>query len=233
MALVEISRLSFSYGGSPALKSLSFLLETGEKVALLGANGSGKSTLLLNLIGILRGEGEIRVDDLLLQDENLAAIRARVGLVFQDPDDQLFSPTVRDDVAFGPSYQGLSREQVEHRVSQALRAVRMEDFADRPPHQLSGGQKKQVALATVLSMQPGLLVLDEPTSSLDARARRGLLNLLAELPQAMLIATHDLALVEELCPRVLVLRDGELVLDAPTQQLLGQPQLMEEYGLVA
>lgn len=233
MALVEISNLTFSYADRPVLKALSFLLEAGERVALLGANGSGKSTLLLNLIGILRGQGEIRVDELLLQEQTLSAIRARVGLVFQDPDDQLFSPTVREDVAFGPSYQGLDPEQVEQRVNQALRAVGMIEFADRSPHQLSGGQKKQVALATVLSMQPQVLVLDEPTSSLDARARRGLLNLLTELPQAMLIATHDLALAEELCSRVLVLNEGELVMDAPTQDLLRHRNLLEQYGLVA
>lgn len=233
MALIEVSRLCFAYQEKPVLEDIHFSLEPGERVALLGANGSGKSTLLLTLNGVLRAQGSLTVDALTLDEKNLAAIRARVGLVFQDPDDQLFCPTVKDDVAFGPRYQALPPEEVEQRVRSALQAVGMEEFADRPPTQLSGGQKKQVALATVLSMQPQLLVLDEPTSSLDARARRTLLNLLAGLPQAMLIATHDLGLAEELCPRSLVLSQGRLEMDVATAELLQQRERMLEYGLIA
>ncbi|WP_298490356.1 energy-coupling factor ABC transporter ATP-binding protein [uncultured Chloroflexus sp.] len=181
-------------------------MAAGEKVALLGVNGAGKSTLLLQLNGTLRpSSGTIVVDGLPVTSSNLGQIRARVGLVVQNPDDQLFSPTVGDDVAFGPRYMGLAPTEVDRRVRQALQAVGMTGYEQRPPHRLSLGQRKRVALATVLAMQPSVLALDEPSAGLDPRARRELSTLLRTLPQTMLVATHDLALVTEVCPRVIVI----------------------------
>ncbi len=164
-------------------------------------------------------------------DGNLGQVRAMVGLVFQDPDDQLFSPTVFDDVAFGPLYQGLPEAQVRARVAEALAAVRMQDYAPRVSHHLSVGQKKRIAIATALSMQPEILVLDEPTAGLDPRARRDLIHLLRELPQTMLIATHDLRMVAELLPRTLVLDQGRIVKDDATRAILDDEDLLRAHGL--
>ncbi len=231
---VEICGLSFSYpDGKAALSGVDLRIAPGEKVALVGPNGAGKSTLLLHLNGLLRGSGEVRVAGFPLRDESLARIRALVGLVFQDPDDQLFSPTVFDDVAFGPIYQGLSEPEVRARVGTALRAVGMEDRMHRVSHHLSAGEKKRVAIATVLAMEPEILVLDEPTSGLDPRARRGLVNLLRELPLTMLVATHDMRMVAELLPRTVVMDGGAVVADGPTQEILAQSALLEAHGLEA
>jgi cobalt/nickel transport system ATP-binding protein len=191
---VRIDHLSFAYGdGHRALRDVSLTVQPGEKVALVGPNGAGKSTLMLHLNGILQpGSGSVTVCGLLVDDRALGKVRARVGLVFQDPDDQLFSPTVFDDVAFGPIYQGFSEKEVRARVDRALAAVQMCDYVSRVSHHLSVGEKKRIAIATVLSMDPDILVLDEPTAGLDPRARRGLITLLCTLPQTMLIPTHDL-----------------------------------------
>lgn len=232
MALIRLESLRFAYD-RPVLKGISFELGEGERAALLGPNGAGKSTLLLHLNGVLRGDGQVTVAGHRLEDATLARIRGLVGLVFQDPDDQLFCSTLYDDVAYGPRYQGLPAAEVDRRTRAALRAVGLEDRADAAPHHLSGGQKKRAALATVLSMEPQLLVLDEPTAGLDARARRQLLDALAALPQALLVATHDLELARELLPRALVLDDGELVLDCPTDGLLADRSRLERHGLVA
>jgi energy-coupling factor transporter ATP-binding protein EcfA2 len=166
-----------------------------------------------------------------ISDGTLGEIRSAVGLVFQDPDDQLFSPTVFDDVAFGPIYQGLPEPEVRGRVTAALSAVGMEDRAQRVSHHLSGGEKKRVAIATVLAMQPEVLVLDEPAAGLDPRARRGLIQLLASLPQTMLVATHDMRLVAELLPRTIILDDGQISSDGPTTELLASPDLLRAHGL--
>ncbi|MDO9128686.1 MAG: ABC transporter ATP-binding protein, partial [Anaerolineales bacterium] len=180
---IEVEHLSFSYpDGHPALQDVSLSIAPGEKVALVGPNGAGKSTLVLHLNGILTGEGTVRVCGLAVEQKNLSSVRAAVGLVFQNPDDQLFSPTVYEDVAFGPLYQGLEPAEVAGRVDSALAAVRMSGYARRVSHHLSAGEKKRIAIATVLSMEPEVLVLDEPTAGLDPRARRGLINLLRELP---------------------------------------------------
>jgi len=232
-ALIQIDRLSYSYpDGKIALRDINLSVEKGEKIGVVGANGAGKSTLLMHINGIFSGEGKIHVDGLEITRKNLAKIRARVGVVFQNPDDQLFSVTVFDDVAFGPRYQGLPVEEVNSRVKKALTAVQMEGYETRNPYHLSGGEKKRIAIATVLSMEPEVLVLDEPTAGLDPRACRELIDLLSQLPQTMLVATHDLALVEKLTPRMIIMNDGRIVADALTRQLLKDEPLLLENGLV-
>lgn len=229
---VEIKGLEFRYpDGRWALRGVDLVIAPGEKVALVGPNGAGKSTLLLHLNGILRGEGVVRVLGMEVADSHLARIRARVGLVFQDPDDQLFSPTVFEDVAFGPLYAGLPREEIEQRVTWALAQVGLEGYAQRFSHHLSLGEKKRAAIATVLSMQPDLLALDEPSAGLDPRARRRLIGLLQTLPQTMVAATHDLALVQEVFPRTVVMDEGQVVADGPTQALLADRALLAAHGL--
>ena len=229
---VEIEHLSFAYpDGHQALKDVSLHVGHGEKVALVGPNGAGKSTLLLHLNGILTGQGRVRVCGLDLSKETLPRIRALVGLVFQLPDDQLFSPTVFDDVAFGPIYQGLPVAEVHERVTEALQAVHMSQAAHRVSHHLSVGQKKRIAIATVLSMRPQVLTLDEPSSGLDPRARRDLIQLLSELPQTMLVSTHDMLMVRELFPRLVIMDEGRVVADGATEVLLNDVALLEAHGL--
>ena len=229
---IEIRNLSFSYpDGHEALKDVLLSIAPGEKVALVGPNGAGKSTLLLHLNGILIGQGRVTVCGLTVEQKNFSRVRAAVGLVFQNPDDQLFSPTVFDDVAFGPLYQGLGLDEVAARVTSALSAVRMTGYARRVSHHLSAGEKKRIAIATVLSMNPEVLVLDEPTADLDPRARRGLINLLRELPVTMLVASHDLRMVGGLFPRMVIMDDGRIVADGPTGELMKDEKLLEAHGL--
>ncbi|MCC7359954.1 MAG: ABC transporter ATP-binding protein [Anaerolineales bacterium] len=239
-ATIEINDLKFKYpDGQAALVGLSLTVRPGERVALVGPNGAGKSTLMLHLNGILQGEGRVRVCGYALDTSQEAAgaggdlgkVRAAVGLVFQDPDDQLFSPTVYEDVAFGPLHMGLPTPQVKERVSQALAAVGMGDYAGRISHHLSVGEKKRIAIATVLSMEPQLLVLDEPTAGLDPRARRGIINLLRGLPQTILASTHDLLFVRELFPRMVIMDRGQIVADGPTAAFLEDRGLLEAHGL--
>jgi cobalt transport protein ATP-binding subunit len=230
---VRIEHLSFAYGdGHQALRDVSLTIQPGEKVALVGPNGAGKSTLMLHLNGILQpGGGSVTICGLAVAEKTLGKVRGQVGLVFQDPDDQLFSPTVFDDIAFGPIYQGLSEKEVRTRVDHALAAVHMSDYAGRVSHHLSVGEKKRIAIATVLSMRPEVLVLDEPTAGLDPRARRGLIALLRALPQTMLISTHDLRMVAELLPRTVVMDHGQIVADGPTGEILADAALLEAHGL--
>ncbi len=229
---IEVDNLSFHYpDGHAALHQVSLKIEPCEKVALVGPNGAGKSTLILHLNGILTGEGALRVAGLPVIPENLARVRARVGLVFQNPDDQLFSPTVYEDVAFGPIYQGLPPAEVRQRVEEALRVVNMSEYADRVSHHLSTGEKKRIAIATVLSMQPEVLVLDEPTAGLDPRARRALINLLDQLDITMLVSSHDMHMVREIFPRMVVMDEGAIVADGPTQALLQDEALLNAHGL--
>jgi energy-coupling factor transporter ATP-binding protein EcfA2 len=231
-AIISVEHLSYQYpDGTPALHDITFNLMPGEKVALIGANGAGKSSLLYQLNGILNGQGSVRVAGLEVKKPNLPRIRALVGLVFQDPDDQLFSPTVFEDVAFGPIHQGFNKEEVRRKVEEALATVKLPELSGRSPFHLSGGEKKRVAIATVLSMQPEILVLDEPTEGLDPRSRRELIDFLAELPQTMLIATHDLALAAQLTPRTLVLNQGTLVRDGETAGILADGDFLLENGL--
>jgi cobalt/nickel transport system ATP-binding protein len=198
------------------LDGVNFTVYPGEKIALVGANGAGKSTLIQHLNGILMGQGEVKVLGMTVEKKNLKQIRGKIGIVFQNPDDQLFSPTVYEDVAYGPLYQGLREEEIDQRVTQALAMVGMPDYRERISYHLSIGEKKRIAIATVLSMQPEILVMDEPTSGLDPRARRELINLLNHLPQTMLIATHDLDMVIKLLPRRVFLFLGRVVADGLT-----------------
>jgi len=229
---IEVQDLSYAYHDSlPALLGLSLSVQKGEKVALVGPNGAGKSTLLLHLNGILQGEGTVRVMGREVAEPNLGRIRAQVGLIFQDPDDQLFSPTVFDDVAFGPLYAGLPEEEVRHRVRWALAQVGMEAYSERISHHLSLGEKKRAAIASVLSMQPEILALDEPTAGLDPRTRRRLIELLRELPQTMICATHDMHMVADVFPRTVVVDGGQVVADGPTKEILADEELLEAHGL--
>jgi cobalt/nickel transport system ATP-binding protein len=233
--VIEVEGLRFAYhDGREVLHGVNLTINQGEKVALVGPNGAGKSTLMLHLNGILGhkdGKGEVRVMGHSLTKENLGMIRSQVGLVFQDPDDQLFSPTVFEDVAFGPLHMGLPEDEVRQRVVWALDQVGMGEYASRVSHHLSIGEKKRVAIATVLSMSPEILVLDEPSAGLDPRARRSLINLLRDMSQTILVSTHDIRLVEELFSRMVIMDQGSIVADGSTSILLSDEALLEAHGL--
>ena len=230
--ILQIRDLHFSYpDGHQALRGIDFSVCEGEKVALVGPNGAGKSTLMLHLNGILGENSPVSIAGLEINKDNLPTIRALVGLVFQNPDDQLFSPTVFDDVAFGPLHMGLPEEEVYLRVEKALADVHMTNFGERLSHHLSMGQKKRIAIATVLAMEPHILVLDEPSAGLDPRARRSLINFLKELPITMLVSTHDLRMVEDLFPRMVIMDEGKIVADGYSRDLLQDDELLEAHGL--
>lgn len=230
--LLVVEGLSYHYpDGHSALRGVSLQVGRGEKVALVGPNGAGKSTLMLHLNGILQGEGQIHIAGLSVDKRNLPLIRAMVGLVFQNPDDQLFSPTVFEDVAFGPLHIGLPVTEIHNRVAEALKQVGMEAYKDRLSHHLSVGEKKRIAIATVLSMQPEILALDEPSAGLDPRARRSLIRLLDSLPLTMLVSTHDMRMVRELFPRMVIMDEGRVVADGPTELLMNDAVLLETHGL--
>jgi cobalt transport protein ATP-binding subunit len=228
-----VEDVAFAYpDGHQALFGVDLRIDPGERVALLGPNGAGKTTLVLHLNGILRaGRGSISVAGLPVTKANLREIRSRVGIVFQDPDDQLFMPTVGEDVAFGPRNLGLPEPEVAARVAEALQQVGMAGFADRPPHHLSFGQRRRVAVATVLSMHPEILVLDEPSSNLDPAGRRELAEVLEALPVTLLMVTHDLPYALQLCGRSVVLDDGVVVADGPTRELLADAALLGAHRL--
>jgi cobalt/nickel transport system ATP-binding protein len=230
--VLSVQDLHFSYHDSHlALRGVSFELCEGDKVALVGPNGAGKSTLLLHLNGILTGQGDVIVGNERITRDNLPAVRAMVGVVFQSPDDQLFSPTVFEDVAFGPLHMGLPNDEILARVDSALEAVQMSGYKHRLSHHLSVGEKKRIAIATVLSMNPQILILDEPSAGLDPRARRALINLLRDLPITMLVSTHDMKLVEELFPRTIVMDEGLIVADGNTKEILQDEKFLNEHGL--
>lgn len=231
--LVEARELTHVYeDGTVALRDVSFRITHGESVAIIGANGAGKSTLLMHLNGHLAAtRGEVRIGDTPLTRETLPAIRRTVGLVFQDPDDQLFMPTVHDDVAFGPRNQGLPEAEVERRVHDALEHVGIWHVRAKPPYRLSGGEKKRAAIAGVLAMSPDILVMDEPTSGLDPRARRQLIGLLAEFRHTRIFTSHDLDMVLDLCPRTIVLSGGAVMADGPTRDIFSDDALLERCQL--
>ena len=230
---VDVRDLVYTYpDGFEALKGITLSLARGEKVALIGPNGAGKSTLMLHLNGInFPTSGSVSIGGLAVNKANIGRVRAEVGLVFQDPDDQLFSPTVYDDVAFGPVHMGLSKAEVDKRVTAALEVVGLAGFEQRQPYHLSIGQRKRAALATVLSMSPSVLVLDEPSAGLDPRGRRELINLFRGLEQTMLVSTHDMKLVAEVFPRTVIVDGGRIVADGPTGTILEDKDLLEAHGL--
>jgi cobalt/nickel transport system ATP-binding protein len=248
---VEVSSLSYHYpDGSPALRGVGFSVAAGERLALLGPNGAGKSTLLLHLAGLLPerhrylhlhggphrphrhdAPGRIAIDGVELDRRSLRFVRDRVGIVFEDPDDQLFGLTVGEDVAYGPQARGWQPEEVQAAVRRALEAVRLSGFESRSPHHLSAGEKRRACLAGAPACRPGLLLLDEPSSGLDPRGRRELAGLLAGLPATLVIASHDLEFLSRLCPRSLILDRGETVADGPTAKLLADPELLARHGL--
>ena len=231
--VLDLRGVAFAYpDGHQALFGVDLHVHPGERVALLGPNGAGKTTLVLHLNGILTaGAGSVTISGLPVTKDNLLEIRRRVGIVFQDPDDQLFMPTVREDVAFGPANLGLAREAIDERVESALRLVGMLDFADRPPHHLSFGQRRRVAVATVLAMEPEILVLDEPSSNLDPASRRELAEIITALGVTVLMVTHDLPYALQLCERSVVLSDGVIAADGATADLLTDAELLARHRL--
>ena len=231
--IIEMTNLEYSYpDGTVALQDVSFRITHGESVALVGANGAGKSTLLLHLNGYLTPtQGSVRIGDFPITKHTLPAIRRTVGMVFQNPDDQLFMPTVYDDVAFGPLNLGLPLAEVDTRVMNALTIVGLAHVKDKPPYRLSGGEKRSAAIATVLSMSPDILVMDEPSSNLDPRSGRNLINLLKTFQHTKIIATHDLEMVLDLCERTIILHQGRIIADGAPFELFQNDALLEESHL--
>jgi cobalt/nickel transport system ATP-binding protein len=231
--IVQVEDLAYTYpDGTAALQGVSFRITHGEAVALVGANGAGKSTLLMHLNGTIRpSAGVVRIGDYPLTRGTLDEARRTVGMIFQNADDQLFMPTVGDDVAFGPLNLGLPPEEVEARVLSALETVGAAHLRDRPPYRLSGGERRAAAIATVLAMSPSILVMDEPSSNLDPRARRLLINLLRSFQHTKIIATHDLDLVLDLCPRTIVMHQGTVAADGPTPEIFHDDALLERCRL--
>lgn len=233
---LEVKELAFAYpDGHQALFGINLKIAAGERVALLGPNGAGKTTFVMHLNGLHAAQhGEVIIDGEVIDTEakeSLRAIRGKVGIVFQDPDDQLFMPTVFDDIAFGPQNLGFSGKELEDKVLAALDRVGMSEFKDRPPHHLSFGQRRRVAVATVLAMSPSMLVLDEPSSNLDPASRRELAEILTSLPITMIMVTHDLPFAYELCERSIILAGGEIVADGKTEEILRDSELLKKYRL--
>ncbi len=229
--VLDVRDLAFAYpDGRQVLFGVNLSVTRGERVAILGPNGAGKTTLVLHLNGVLgvggNAAGSVTVDGLTVSTSSLREIRRRVGIVFQDPDDQLFTPTVWDDIAFGPANLGLRDGELTARVERALDAVGMTEFARRPPHHLSFGQRRRVAAATVLSMDPSLLVLDEPSSNLDPAARREFADIVQALGLTTLMVTHDLLYALQLCPRSVIMNGGRIVADGPTAEILADAELL-------
>ncbi|MDO5116836.1 MAG: ABC transporter ATP-binding protein [Synergistaceae bacterium] len=232
--MLDIENLSVSYpDGTRAVTEVGFRLARGESAALIGANGAGKTSLIMALVGVLPSTGTIRAGGTLLTKKSLAEIRRKVGVLFQNPDDQLFMASIYDDIAFGPRNMGLSEEETARRVDESLALLRIEQLRGKTALKMSGGEKRMAALATLLSMKPDIMLFDEPTAFLDPRARRNLINVLNSLPHTKLIATHDLAFAEEVCGRAVLLREGRLFADGPARELLHDAALMEACGVEA
>ena len=231
--IVQAENLHYTYpDGTVGLSDINFKIHHGESVALVGSNGAGKSTLLLHLIGCLTAtKGDIRIGDYPLNKKNLKAVRRSAGMVFQDPDDQLFMPTVFDDVAFGPINLGLPEADVEQRVVEALETVGVPHLIKRSPNKLSGGEKRAVAIATILATKPDILIMDEPSSNLDPASRRRLIRMLKTFTHTKIIATHDLDMALELCERTIVLKKGEIVADGITKELFMNEHILLMSGL--
>lgn len=232
--MLTINNVTVEYpDGTKAINNLSLNVKSGEKLALIGANGAGKSTLMLAIEGILDSTGEIKIDDLVVDSKNIVKVRQQVGMLFQNPDDQLFMATIYDDIAFGPRNAGLDEDSVKYRVEDRLKLLNIEHLKDKTALKLSGGEKRMAALATVLAMKPSVMLLDEPTAFLDPKARRNLINVLNSLPHTMLIATHDLTFAKEVCREAVVIKDGNFFAKGNCDEILYNQELMDEGGIEA
>lgn len=233
MTAIEIRHLSYAYpDGHPALEDVNLRVERGECLGMIGPNGAGKSTLLLHLNGLLSGTGgEIQILGQAIKKQNLNWVRRKVGLVFQNPDDQLFCPTLFEDVAFGPLNSQIPISEIPGRVAKALEKVGLRGFDHRSPHHMSVGEKRKASLATILSMDPEIIVLDEPSSNLDPRSRKELIELLRSFPQTRVVATHDLEMVLQLCDRVVLLAQGKIVATGKPDEILADESILQSYGL--
>lgn len=226
--MIEFRNVSFGYDGVNAVvNELSFAIERGETVGLIGANGAGKSTVMKLMLGLLSGSGQIVVDGLTLDRKNLAEIRRKVGFVLQDSDNQMFMPTVYEDMIFGPRNYGLSREEADRRVDAVLEKLNLQDLKHRHNHKISGGEKRMAAIATILAMEPEVILMDEPSTALDPVNRRTVINIINQLPQTKLIASHDLDMILDTCQRVILLSHGQIVADGPTEAILRDKALLE------
>lgn len=232
--MLTINNVTVEYpDGTKAINNLSLNVKSGEKLALIGANGAGKSTLMLAIEGILDSTGKIKIDDLVVDSKNIVKVRQQVGMLFQNPDDQLFMATIYDDIAFGPRNAGLDEESVKYRVEDRLKLLNIEHLKNKTALKLSGGEKRMAALATVLAMKPSVMLLDEPTAFLDPEARRNLINVLNSLPHTMLIATHDLTFAKEVCREAVVIKDGNFFAKGNCDEILFNQELMDEGGIEA
>ena len=228
MKMIEFQNVSFSYDGErPVVENLSFTIENGESVGLIGANGAGKSTIMKLLLGLLSGQGLILVDGLTVNKQNLPAIRQKIGFVLQDSDNQMFMPTVYEDMIFGPRNYGLSKEETEQRVDAVLNQLGLTALKHRYNHKISGGEKRMAAIATILTMEPETILMDEPSTALDPVNRRAVINTINTLPQTKLIASHDLDMILDTCQRVILLARGKIVADGPADHILRDQALLE------
>ena len=225
--MIEFQNVSFSYGDVPVVENLSFTIQKGETVGLIGANGAGKSTIMKLMLGLLSGSGEIQVDGLPVCRDNLAEIRKKIGFVLQDSDNQMFMPTVYEDMIFGPRNYGLSKEETEKRVDTVLTQLGLQDLKHRHNHKISGGEKRMAAIATILAMEPEMILMDEPSTALDPVNRRTVINTINTLPQTKLIASHDLDMILDTCQRVILLSHGTIVADGDAETILRDKALLE------
>ena len=230
--MIELKNVSYAYEkGTPVLTDISFHVEKGETVGLIGANGAGKSTLMKALTGLLTAEGTILVDGIGLSSETLAEIRRRLGFVLQNSDNQMFMPTVYEDMIFAPLNYGIPRPEAEARVDAVLRRLNLTELKNRYNHRISGGEKRMAAVATILAMEPSVILMDEPTSALDPYNRRMVIDLIRDLPQTMLIASHDLDMILDTCSRVILLSGGRIAADGPCEEILGDRRLLEAHRM--
>ena len=225
--MIEFQNVSFSYGDVPVVENLSFTIQKGETVGLIGANGAGKSTIMKLMLGLLSGSGEIQVDGLPVCRDNLAEIRKKIGFVLQDSDNQMFMPSVYEDMIFGPRNYGLSKEETEKRVDTVLTQLGLQDLKHRHNHKISGGEKRMAAIATILAMEPEMILMDEPSTALDPVNRRTVINTINRLPQTKLIASHDLDMILDTCQRVILLSHGTIVADGDAETILRDKALLE------
>lgn len=225
--MIEFQNVSFAYGQTPVVENLSFSIGKGETVGLIGANGAGKSTIMKLMLGLLSGSGSIRVDGLTVNKENLSEIRRKIGFVLQDSDNQMFMPTVYEDMIFGPRNYGLSKEETEQRVDAVLEQLGLQALKHRHNHKISGGEKRMAAIATILAMEPEMILMDEPSTALDPVNRRTVINTINRLPQTKLIASHDLDMILDTCQRVILLSHGTIVADGDAETILRDKQLLE------